>query len=268
MQEFKLPDLGEGMHEAEIRRWLVRVGETIKAYQPMVEVETDKAVVEIPAPMTARVAEIRVPEGQVAQKGEILITFETAGNGAGPVPAAGDAAAPAPAEATSSSAPRESAQPAAAPEPARRRVLAAPAVRKLAFELGVDLAQVTPSAPGGRVTIDDVRAYAERNGAAAQPAAPSSGAPTAPPAPPAVPETARSAPTVQEERQPLTGLRRRIAERMELSWRTIPHATSFDEADGRALVELRRALLPVAEQRGVHLTYLPLLLKLLLPVLK
>src|SRR5579872_3935715 len=76
MQEFKLPDLGEGMQEAEIRRWLVKPGDTLKLDQPMVEVETDKAVVEIPSPVSARVADIRVPEGKVAKLGEVLVVFE------------------------------------------------------------------------------------------------------------------------------------------------------------------------------------------------
>src|SRR5579859_2792242 len=77
MQEFKLPDLGEGMQEAEIRRWLIQPGDTIKLDQPMVEVETDKAVVEIPSPLAGRVAEVRVPAGQVAKLGEVLVLFDT-----------------------------------------------------------------------------------------------------------------------------------------------------------------------------------------------
>src|SRR5205823_14953912 len=79
MQEFKLPDLGEGMQEAEIRRWLIKPGDTIKLDQPMVEVETDKAVVEIPSPVAGRVSELRVGEGQVAKLGEVLVVFDQAG---------------------------------------------------------------------------------------------------------------------------------------------------------------------------------------------
>ncbi|MBX5448751.1 dihydrolipoamide acetyltransferase family protein [Thermogemmatispora sp.] len=287
MVEFRLPDLGEGMEEAEIRRWLVRVGERVTAYQAIAEVETDKAVTEITSPVTGRVVEIRVGEGMVARKGEVLVVFEEEAATAPAAEPRAPEAKGAAATATVTKAQTER-QPTAAAAPtaqasdggtpamtgaARRRVLAAPAVRKLAFELGVDLEQVPPSTPDGRVTLADVRAFAERQRAAATTAtatAPSTattetslvGASLPPVAP------TPTAPAAEEERQALTGLRRRIAERMERSWRTIPHATAFDEADGAALVALREALLPVAERRGLRLTYLPLLVKLLIPVLK
>jgi pyruvate dehydrogenase E2 component (dihydrolipoamide acetyltransferase) len=285
MYEFRLPDLGEGMEEAEIRRWLVKVGDRVEAYQNIAEVETDKAVTEIPAPVSGRVAEIRVPEGTVAKKGTVLVLFEVeeerapeqavaAAVGTGRSAAAG-------ASADVAAAPARSALQGQAPAGERRRVLAAPAVRKLAFELGVDLEQVPPSTPDGRVTLADVRAYAERRAAttsatppaaavattAAGEAAPAGQAGPTPVAQPS-PAVAGTLTEVQEERQPLIGLRRRIAERMERSWRTIPHATAFDEADGSALVALRQALQAQAERRGLRLTYLPLLVKLLIPVLK
>jgi pyruvate dehydrogenase E2 component (dihydrolipoamide acetyltransferase) len=273
MQEFKLPDLGEGMHEAEIRRWLVKAGDTVKLDQPMLEVETDKAVVEIPAPFAGRVAEIRVPEGKVAQLGTVLVTFDT-GTGT----STATATAPIVAGAVASvQAPTNAAV--ASGAATHSRVLAAPAVRKRAFELGIALEQVPPSHPSGRVTMEDVEAYAQRATASTPVAATT---PSAPPTPsvaassngsssaviaehkgvPATPATA------VEERQALTGLRRRIAERMEHAWRTIPHAVAFGEVDGTELVALRQALKPVAQQRGVRLTYMPLLIKLLLPVLK
>jgi pyruvate dehydrogenase E2 component (dihydrolipoyllysine-residue acetyltransferase) len=261
-QEFKLPDLGEGMQEAEIVEWLIKPGDMLKQDQTMVKVETDKAIVEIPSPVAGRVTEIRVQGGQVAKVGDVLVTFEAASsvNRAGSAsPKSNGAAAT-----TTSSAPVESSS-AQQPAVSRQRVLAAPAVRKLAFELGVDLAQVPTSTPNGRVTIDDVRAYAERGKAESTHPASS--------APPAEPEQAQvppqpAQPATAEERLPLTGLRKRIAEHMEYAWRTIPHATAFDEVDGDALKALRQALLPVAEKRGIRLTYIPLLIKLLLPVLK
>jgi pyruvate dehydrogenase E2 component (dihydrolipoamide acetyltransferase) len=268
MQEFKLPDLGEGMHEAEIRRWLVKSGDTVKLDQPMVEVETDKAVVEIPAPVAGRVAEIRVPEGKVAQLGEVLVTFDTGTE----TPKAPDMTQPATTAASYASA----VSAAGTATAARPRVLAAPAVRKRAFELGIDLEQVPASHPSGRVTMEDIEAFAKRAQAApTAPAATSSKEATkvAAPAQEEVvvsprPSIATPAPPTLEERQALTGLRRRIAEHMERSWRTIPHAVAFDEVDGTELVALRQALKPIAEQRGVHLTYMPLLIKLLIPVLK
>ena len=98
MQEFRLPDLGEGMVEAEVRNWLVRPGDTIKAYEPMVQVETNKSLMDIPSPVSGRVLEIRVPAGQVAKKGEVLVIFAEAGNGAAtpPPPTSRETGAPAP----------------------------------------------------------------------------------------------------------------------------------------------------------------------------
>ena len=251
MDELKLADLGEGMHEAEIVEWLVKEGDTVRLDQPVVRVETDKAIVEIPSPVAGRVREVRFQPGQTAHVGEVLVVYDTpqARNGSRPPAPASQAPTPAPAPASPAAR-----QPAGTPT----RVLAAPAVRKLAFELGVDLAEVTPSAANGRVTGEDVRAHAARASTAPAPAL----AP-AEPARPGVP-----AQPAEDERQPLTGLRKRIAEHMERSWRSIPHATAFDELDASGLVALRQALLPVAEKRGLRLTYMPLLIKLLIPVLK
>ncbi len=265
MQEFKLPDLGEGMQEAEVVQWLIKPGDTIKLDQTMVQVETDKAIVEIPSPVAGRVTEIRVQDGQVAKVGEILVIFETpdAANGGGSTPAKNSGSAVVTTEAV------HTPSPAVQNPPAKQRVLAAPAVRKLAFELGVDLEQVTSSQPNGRVTIDDVRAYA---GKATHPAAGVAAEEAEQPMPQSGLASAQKpeqpVALAQDERQPLTGLRKRIAEHMERSWRIIPHATAFDEVDGEALAALREALKPVAEKQGVRLTYIPLLIKLLIPLLK
>ncbi len=161
MQEFKLPDLGEGMQEAEIRRWLIQSGDTVKLDQPMVEVETDKAVVEIPSPVAATVDTIRVQEGNVAKLGEVLVTFKTASQA--------NTSGSASPTTTEHPIKAETALSGVATTP--HRVLAAPAVRKRAFELGVNLEYVTPSHPSGRVTIEDIQKYVEQtnngtNGAA------------------------------------------------------------------------------------------------------
>lgn len=272
MQEFKLPDLGEGMQEAEIVQWLVKPGDTIKLDQTMVKVETDKAVVEIPSPVAGRVSEIRVQSGQVAKVGDTLVVFEssTSSNGGSSTSSQNSASAPAVSKLTSAP------SPAAQTQATKQRVLAAPAVRKLAFELGIDLEQVIPSSPNGRISIEDVRASAEQ--ARAELTNPASSAPpveleaeeqSVPQAAPTITQKVEQpAPLAQDERQPLTGLRKRIAEHMERSWRIIPHATAFDEVDAGALAALREALKPVAEKRGTRLTYIPLLIKLLIPVLK
>lgn len=276
MNELKLADLGEGMHEAEIVEWLVKVGENVKLDQPVVRVETDKAIVEIPSPLAGQISEICFQAGQSAKVGEVLAVYDTPQTHKGekaavthaktaPVPAASRAA-------TSSAAmPAERARAAlvdAKPAPngtagTKKRVLAAPAVRKLAFELDIDLTEVTPSAANGRVTIEDVRAHAEHARTAAVNGAAGTETQVA-----EAPITVPVHTPAQDERQPLTGLRKRIAEHMERSWRIIPHATAFDELDASELVALRRALLPAAEKRGIRLTYMPLLVKLLIPVLK
>ena len=278
MSELKLADLGEGMHEAEIVEWLVKVGDTVKLDQTVVKVETDKAVVEIPSPVTGRVAEIRVQDGQTARVGDVLVVFDapTPSNGDNAASAKGQGAATTVPPAVPSSSPTPATQTTQPTQPTapKQRVLAAPAVRKLAFQMGVDLEQVTPSNPNGRVSIEDVKAIAERRSQTESSPAAATSVPAPKTAEDALPQTGErqalqtTAPAVQDERQPLTGLRKRVAEHMERSWRTIPHATAFDEVDGGGLVVLRDALKPIAEKRGIRLTYIPLLIKLLIPLLK
>jgi len=262
MYEFKLADLGEGMHEAEIVQWLINVGDTTKLDQAIAKVETDKAVVDLPSPVAGRVSEIRFKDGETAKVGDVLVVFQTS------VKDDGDGASKQ-AEISAATAPTSQST---APSTQRPRVQAAPAVRKLAFELGVELEQVPPSSPSGRISLEDVRAFAGRGkDAIIQVPTPviqteHVGAQLIAPAPPSATPTPPS--VAEDQRQPLTGLRKRVAEHMERSWRTIPHATAFDEVDASSLIALRQALKPVAEQRGVRLTYVPLLIKLLVPLLK
>jgi len=262
MSELKLADLGEGMHEAEVVEWLVKVGDTVKLDQTVVKVETDKAIVEIPAPVAGRVTEIRVPNGQTAKVGDVLVVFDTPSstNGDHTSSARSANAAATMTQAAASASPAAPATQSTTPKP---RALAAPAVRKLAFELGVDLEQVTPSNANGRISLEDVKAFAEK----------AKSTPIPSPTPVGTRFIAseteqQSIPQAQDERQPLTGLRKSMAEHMERSWRIIPHATAFGEVDASGLVALRDALKPVAEKRGIRLTYIPLLIKLLIPVLK
>ena len=274
MYEFKLADLGEGMHEAEIVEWLIKVGDTPKLDQTIARVETDKAIVELPAPVSGKVSEIRVQSGETAKVGDVLVIFEAAtparDNGKtnnAPSTTIQTGAGAANGQAPASTMVAVEPQPLPQQSQPRPRVLAAPAVRKLAFELDIDLEQVPPSQANGRVTLEDVKTFAEQaTPVGAQFIAPSSRQPQS--APSAIPTPVQHEPSTQDERQPLTGLRKRIAEHMERSWRTIPHATAFGEADGGALIAMREALKPVAEQRGVRLTYMPILIKLLIPVLK
>jgi len=269
-REFALPDLGEGLTEAEIVAVLVREGEVIGEDAPLLEVETDKAQVEIPSPIGGRVEKIHVRPGQTVKVGAVLVTF--ADNGA---PATATAAplrtVPAPTASTAPTAPtpvRESA-------PAGGPVAATPATRRRARELGVDLRTVRGSGPGGRVLDTDVRAAAA-GAAGARPAPPASetrpqpasgeatpGGPAKPLAsiglePPPLPRFEQWGPV---ERQPLSHLRRTIADRMTLSATLVPHVTHFDRADITELDAIIARNLEPARARGVTLTLTAFLLK-------
>ena len=280
-RDFKLPDLGEGLTEAEIVKVLVREGDVIAEDAPLLEVETDKAQVEIPSPMAGRVERVHVQPGQTVKVGAVLVSFADAKV----VPAA---AAPAPSRATAAPAapaPATAAVPiAAAPAAAGTRRTdggpppATPATRRLARELAVNLASVTGSGPAGRITDADVRAAAGGGaGAPASPVAPSprstvSSVPTEParPAGPARPLAAVGLqppplPRFEQwgpvERVPLTHLRRTIAERMALSAALVPHVTHFDRADITELDAVVRGGFEPARAQGIYLTLTSFLLK-------
>lgn len=287
MFEFKLPDVGEGIHEAEILRWLVAEGDAVGQDQPLLELQTDKAVTEIPSPRAGRIARIHAPVGRIARVGEVLVVIDTTTDHRPPTtgtvesgePAAATSRAPrsaphaAPAESviTSLQSPSASPQtprptPNASPSPSAQRILAAPAVRRLALQLGIDLTQVPGSGPVGRVLAEDVRRFAE--GTTEDVAGPASAAATLHAAQAESPlPTLPPPPQETVERVPLQGLRRRIAERMEAAWR-VPHVTSFEEADASSLVSLRAHLKPEARRRSVGLTYMPLLIKMTVHVLR
>ena len=237
--QVKLPDIGEGIAEAEVVRWMVRAGDEVKEDQPLVEVMTDKANVEIPSPRTGRIVTLCAEEGQVVPVGSVLVEIEereAAGVARPAAPAAHAAATAAP--------PRHNAPPAPAAAPA---VQTTPAVRALARELGVDLARVGGTGPDGRITAEDVR------GAGGSPAAPS-----AAPAPA----------TEGEERVPLRGLRRRIAEAMRRSLDTAAHFTFVAECDMAEVVAHRNGLREKARGAGIKLTYIPYLVQALIEPLR
>ncbi len=392
--EFRLPDLGEGITEGELVRWLVRPGDRVALDQGIAEVQTDKAVVELPSPAAGTILSLDVEEGQVIPVETLLLTIDeavqeakattattaaqiaaTAAPGADgapgivpvtpssePAPSAAlsgtdtngrtsaTAAAPAPTTPaapapTTAAAPTTPAAPApttaaalttngqtaggmgrwteAAVSP-QRRALATPAVRRLARELGVAIATVHGNGPAGRVLAADIQAAQEpslQEPSAQQPLPPTPlptvgegskrPSPLLPaaeqPSPPphddwpldpsrgstvqrALPtagegSSRRHAPATREglgagampggaedgpaeERLPLRGLRRRIAENMVLSVSTIPQVTSLVEVDASGLVALRRAVLPAAEARGVKLSYLPFIVKALVQALR
>ena len=242
--EFVLPDVGEGLEEGEIVSWLVRPGDTVARDQPLVEVQTDKALVELPSPVAGQVVSLAFGPGDIVKIGQILVVLEDGhgGDTAPPPPAAGTGADPA-----VTRAPARVASPAGRPK-------AAPAVRKLALDRGVDLATVTGSGPGGRILAADVEA-ATRTGVHSPPPERQMNAGTDRPST-GVPEfhrpELRNAGLATREagglgwmepgRHPLRGIRRVTAEAMTRSWSEIPHLTTIDEIDATGLLAARRRL--------------------------
>ncbi|WP_054948892.1 dihydrolipoamide acetyltransferase family protein [Numidum massiliense] len=273
--DFKLPDIGEGIHEAEILKLYVKVGDDVKEDDVLAEVETDKAVVEIPIPVTGKVNSLNASEGDTIEVGQVLATFATDDDPAGDA-GADDAQAQPSAAATEETAPAEKAQAgqaaatdappavdAGADREAAKKVLAMPSVRKLARELGVDITQVPATGNRGQVTAADVQ-----NFKAAPPAAPEAAAPAAQAGGTAGQAVARTFEPGSEERIPLKGIRKVIAERMVESKFTAPHVTAMDEVDVTELVELRQWAKPLAAEKEIKLTYLPFIVKAIIAGLR
>jgi pyruvate dehydrogenase E2 component (dihydrolipoamide acetyltransferase) len=253
---FVLPDLGEGLTEAQIVKVLVREGEVIQEDAPLLEVETDKATVEIPSPMSGRVETVHVAPTQTVRVGQVLVTFADAAGSPGKGNGGGRQTVPQ--------------TPAARSEPVTPSrtgpVPATPATRRLARELGVDLHAVRASGPGGRVTDADVRTAAGAPASApAQARTATAPVPPTPARPLTTPLTEPPLPRFEQwgevERQPLSHLRRTIAERMTLSATVIPHVTHFDRADITDLDAVITRNLDAARVHGVALTLTSFLLK-------
>lgn len=279
--EFKLPDIGEGVHEGEIVRWLVKEGDSVAIDQPLVEIMTDKATVEIPTSTAGKVTGLKAKPGDIVKVGQTILTMDAGGAGASapapaapkpmpsaatskPVPAPNRAPAPAPAPRPQASAVAGRAQPPLHAAPTGEaytatpgNVLATPATRRLARDLGIDLTQVNATGPNGRVTKEDVQKFG--GASAAGPALPATARPHGAPMTPRAP---RVMPTGERETLvPFRGIRRKIAEAMTISRTTIPEFTLVDEVDVTELVKLRKELKESAEKRGVKLTYLPFIVK-------
>lgn len=236
--EFKLPDVGEGLHEGEIVKWHVKEGDTVNADQHMVDVLTDKATVEITAPKAGKILKILTPEGKKIAVGDIMVAIGTAGEVYGGTAArdangaqAAHAPVPAPVSAPNSSI----------------GVSATPAVRKLAQELGVDLSSVKGTGPNGRITEDDVRSQKAGGTKTAAASLVSHG---------------------PEERVPFRGIRRKTAELMAQSLRSTASVTHIDEVDVTSLVALREKSKADAQAKGVKLTYLAYIIKAAVNALK
>jgi pyruvate dehydrogenase E2 component (dihydrolipoamide acetyltransferase) len=271
-RDFKLPDLGEGLTEAEIVRVLVTEGEEIKEDQAVLLVETEKAQVELPSPFAGRLATVHVRAGQRVKVGTVLLSFADAGSAASS--ATPPSAPPARAAGPAPSAPAQVAAtaPATGLPPA-----ATPATRRLARELGVDLTGVRGTGPGGRIVDDDVRAAADGRAAAPRAdvpgkrgpevaaTAPALAAPVEAPRPLAGPTGLPPLPRFEQwgpvAREPLRGIRRRSAEHLSLAWAVIPHVTQHDQADVTELETMRRRQQARSRETWGDLTLTVFLLK-------
>jgi pyruvate dehydrogenase E2 component (dihydrolipoamide acetyltransferase) len=245
--EFRLPDIGEGVVEGEVVKWHVKTGDTVREDQPMVEVMTDKATVEIPSPKAGTIREIRALEGKTCAVGAVMVVIDVNGGAAQAmpptakeerqfekkVPATEKASVNAHANLSVVSAPREGG-----------KILATPATRKLARDLGVDLQGVSASGPNGRVTHEDVRAAANGGPHIAQKYVPI-----------AINHDQ------SDERVGFRGVRKKIAENMHRSRQTAAHFTYVEECDMTELVGLRKRAKARAEERGIKLSFLPFILK-------
>jgi pyruvate dehydrogenase E2 component (dihydrolipoamide acetyltransferase) len=241
-RSFRLPDLGEGIHEGEVLAILVSVGDEVKEGDPILEVETDKAAVEIPSPYTGTVKEITIKEGDIVKVGDVLMSF-----GNGEVEEAIEVEKPAE--------PAEKAVPTPGPARPEGPVPASPATRRLARELGVDLRQVTPTGPGGLVSADDVRAFAEKGEKAEEVPEvtverPAEVVPMAAPVP-ALPDFSKWGPV---ERVPVRSIRRATAKQMTLAWSQIPHVHNQEWVDMTKLEAFRKNHKAEIEAKGGKLT--------------
>lgn len=276
--QFKLPDIGEGIHEGEIVKWFVKPGDKVQEDDVLCEVQNDKAVVEIPSPVTGTVEEVLVGEGTVATVGQVLITFDAPGyedlkfkgdDHAEEAPKQEAAPVQAPvAEASTTNNGIADTQPAVDPN---RRIVAMPSVRKYAREKGVNITLVVGSGKNGRVLRDDIDAFL--NGGAEAVTAETT--PTASEVTTeAVQETAKPAPTpipqgqYPETREKMSGIRKAIAKAMVNSKHTAPHVTLMDEIDVTKLVAHRKKYKEVAANKGIKLTFLPYVVKALTSALR
>jgi pyruvate dehydrogenase E2 component (dihydrolipoamide acetyltransferase) len=270
--EFKLPDLGEGIHEAQVLAWKVSPGQQVTAFQPLCEVESAKAAVELTAPVAGRVLETRFAEGAIAHLGDVLVVIDTDGSDGAPNATQQRSSA---VETLGEeqewfgivgSPPKVGPAAQAPAQRAERKVLAAPFVRRLAREKGLRLEDVAGSGPQGRIRIADVEALAAagRTPSIADRGASPARHDLAPDGRNARPPQTPSADTSI----PLIGLRKSIAEHIVQAWRNAPQVTSMDLFDVTGLVAARDALLGTAQSQGAKLTYLPFFVKAAIEALK
>jgi len=263
MIEVRLPPIGEGIAEGEIVKWIVQKGQQIEAEQPLLEVLTDKAAVEIPSPQRGVVAELLFQEGDLVPVGSVVARLSLGQDRAALSSAASSSAVSSPSSASVSQ--PETIPVAQSVDSASLSdvAMATPAVRQKAREKGLNLHQIKGSGPFGRILMEDVdtaTSSASLSAAVIQPVSVSAQS--------AVPPTPATSPVAQEERIPLRGIRRKIAEQMVRSKYTAPDFLYADEADFNELVAWRKELSELVKPQGVKLTYLPFLIKAVVSALK
>ncbi|MGN7398673.1 dihydrolipoamide acetyltransferase family protein [Cytobacillus praedii] len=271
--EFKLPDIGEGIHEGEIVKWFVKSGDKVQEDDVLCEVQNDKAVVEIPSPVAGTVEEIKVGEGTVATVGQVLITFDAPGyenlkfKGDEEAHESNETAP----ELNNQDAPKqETANATTAPVEAdsNRRIIAMPSVRKYARDNGVDIHQVAGSGKNGRVVKADIDSFL--NGGTVVQSQVTSEQEAAAPQESKAPQASKAIPQGQypETREKMSGIRKAIAKAMVKSKHTAPHVTLMDEVDVTKLVAHRKKFKEVAASKGIKLTFLPYVVKALTSALR
>ncbi|EEI71205.1 2-oxo acid dehydrogenase subunit E2 [Lentilactobacillus hilgardii] len=274
--KFKLPELGEGMAEGEIASWLVKPGDKVKEDDPLVEIQNDKSVQELPSPVAGTVKSIDKNEGDTAEVGDVLITIDDGSpdtpDDAAPAPAKEEAApapepakeaAPAPAAAPAAAAPAPAGNP--TPSDPNKLVKAMPSVRQYARDKGVDITAVPATGNHGQVVKADIDSFNPAAAPAAQAPAAEAAAPKAAGGPI---KPYKSAQPDLETREPMSMMRKIIAKSMRESKDIAPHVTSFDDVEVSALMANRKRYKEIAKDRDIHLTFLPYIVKALVAVMK
>lgn len=254
--EFKFPDVGEGIQEGEIVKWLVKEGDVVKADQNILQIETDKAVVDIPAPVSGKILKINYKEGETVEVGKVLVLI---GNEGEKAPVSGKSA-PVKAKAKEKE-PEENTEEKLHSQPMKGeshtdKIIAFPAVRKKAVELGIDLAKVTGTGAGGMITLKDITSV--KNGETS------------------VENVPQQKVVVKKkyddfgyiERMPLKGIRKTIAQNMVRSISEAAHVTSMEDIDVTKLWDLRKREKAAMEKEGVKLTFLPFIIKAAIAALR
>ncbi len=246
--ELKLADIGEGIHEAEIIQWHVKEGDIVKEEQILVEIHTEKVNTEITSPVSGKIISLESQPGDIIKVGQVLVKIETGG-----APLIEEKEVEEKVEEVDESLfkPDEALKLVKPKKVTTEKVIAAPAVRRRARELGVDLREVVGTGSAGRITQNDLDEFIKEKAAK-----------------PTVLAPTKAYEPGEEEIIPLRGIRRRISQTMRKSKDTAAHYSYFDEVDMSALDEIRRFAKPLAEEKGVKLTYLPLVIKCLIPALK